>query len=149
MRYPYAHALVVAQQVGCQVVGPVIDDGERLHGHIDELAGHLGHVDHIVVEMLGTVEQHDERLVVGPVLEAVHFLHSLGIGGVAPYAPYCVGGVEDETAPLKHFDTRCNVFFHSVSLSALREACPGPDTINKGNSKTGHKKNKNWFLTAC
>ena len=57
------------------------------------------------------VYQADERLGVVTVLDFIHFLDCIRIGGIAANAPYGVSGVEDDAAFSHHFHGVLDILF--------------------------------------
>ena len=100
VRHSYAHTIIVAKQILCQIVGSVVDDGERLHCHIEQVVCHFGHIYHIMVEMVYRVEQHQHSLIVGSLFQVVNPLHCRFVGGIASYSPYCVGWIQYQASIL-------------------------------------------------
>ena len=70
------------------------------------------HVHHIVVQVVGAVDEHDERLAVVALLEGIDAFHRLDVGGVTADAPHRVGGVEDESAVTQHLEALGDIGFH-------------------------------------
>ena len=108
--------MVIAHQVRRNVACIIIDDCERLHSHLYQLVGYLGHLAHISLQTCLTVEKHKHRLVVGSTLYFIHTLHSLGIGRITAYTPNGIGRVKYHSPLTQHLYTCLYIFFHLQKL---------------------------------
>ena len=98
-----AHTVLVAQHVGRQVIGTFIYDGQWLDGHIDQLASYHGHIDHIVIQVVGTVNQHNEGLAVVSLFELINFFYGFSIGSITTDTPNRIGWIKNQTTRAQHF----------------------------------------------
>ena len=107
-----ANGTVVGNKVGGEVYGSVEDEGGGLlRGAVDELPGYLRHVAHVALQTGIAVDEADERLRVVALLDLIHSLHGLGIGGIAADAPHGVGGIEDHPTLPHYFYCILDVLF--------------------------------------
>ena len=108
-----ADGTVVGNEIGCQVNGSVENQrgGLVLVHAVDKLPGHVGHIAHIALQTGVAVDETDEGLGVVALLDVIHALHGLGIGGVAANTPYGVGGIEYHPTLAHHFDGVLDILF--------------------------------------
>ncbi len=78
---------------------------------IDELPSHLWNIAYIALHAHIGVDKADESLGVVTLFDLVHTSYRLAIGGITPYAPNSIGGIEYHSTPPKYFDCLSNVLF--------------------------------------
>ena len=101
---------VVGDKVGGKVDGIVENHRQRLCRIFDEVPSHVGHIPDISLQARLAVDKADESLGIAPLLDFIHFRHSLGVGGIAAYAPDGVGRIEDDAATAHHLHCHLDVF---------------------------------------
>ena len=78
---------------------------------IDELPSYLWNIAYIALHAHIGVDKADESLGVVALFDLVHTSYCLAIGGITPYAPNSIGGIEYHSTPPKYFDCLSNVLF--------------------------------------
>ncbi len=93
-RHPYAYAGVVAKKFLRKVQGIVVYYRDGFLAQLVELVSHLGNSLHIILHIFHFADKHKHSLVAGALLDFVHFVHGLCVGGIASNAPDGVGRVK-------------------------------------------------------
>ena len=62
VRHSYAHTIIVAKQILCQIVSSVVDDGEWLGREFYQVPCYFWHLADVEVDLDGRVYQHQHGL---------------------------------------------------------------------------------------
>ena len=114
-----AYAAIFGYEVFGQVDGTVQYHGRGLHGSIEQLPCHVGHIPHVALKPCVAVDKADKSLAVVAPLDVVDASDSFAVGRITAQSPHGVGGIEYHASLAQHLHGLAYVFF-SVHLLIFR-----------------------------